>query len=322
MKSEHDTQIGPSGRRISALNWLRLKIALNPFTFHSENLMRKQVFILILFLVVPAAFSQQALDNNAILRMVKAGLGDSLVISKVQSSPGQYDTSTDGLIALKSAGVHDAVIAAMFSKSSAAGAPVVVGAAPAATAVAMDPDDPNSPHEAGIWIYSLKASGHKLSELEPSVYSQGMTYGLSNVKTKAVIRNAHANAHISDPNASFYFYFEKQAAGLSNASTPFGGTSTPNEYTLLRFDVKGDTRETTVGKYNALGSSGGSDDKATISFSYEKIAPGVYKVTPKAALQPGEYGFITASGAGIVSPYGVGVASASRVFDFGVTAAD
>jgi len=158
--------------------------------------------------------------------------------------------------------------------------------------------------------------------LEPSVYSQGksggflasaMTYGIAKIKMKAVLRGAHANARVSDPQPVFYFYFETKSAGLSQSSSPFGGTSTPNEYTLLKFDVKGETRETLVGSMNAFGGSGGTDDKAVTSFTYTKLRPGVYKVMLNGALQPGEYGFISASGVAVVSPYGGGAATNSRV---------
>lgn len=103
------------------------------------------------------------------------------------------------------------------------------------------------------------SSGKKMMLLEPTVYTQGksggvfasaMTYGIAKVKWKAVVRNPRANVRFSDANAVFYFYFEEKSAGLSHAGS---GTSTLNEFTLLRFDVKGDTRETVVMKMNAFG---------------------------------------------------------------------
>jgi hypothetical protein len=282
--------------------------------------MRKQILALALALAASAAFAQQPLNNDAVIKMVKAGLPDSVVVASVQSSPGGYDTSPDALIALKRAGVDDAVLAAVVTKNSGA-------AAPAAPAAPANPDDPNAPHEAGIYIYD-PAAAHKMTELEPSVYSQGKTggafasaytYGIVKAKTKAVIRSAHANARVTNPNVSFYFYFEQASAGLGNASSPYRGTTTtPNEFTLLRFDIKGDTRETVVGKFNAYGSQSGNDDKAIVSFGYEKVRPGVYKVTPKAPLAPGEYGFSSASGAPIVGFFGAAASTGGHVFDFGV----
>ena len=86
--------------------------------------------------------------------------------------------------------------------------------------------------------------------------------------------------------------------------------------------MKGDTRETTVGKFSAYGSSSGNDEKAIVSFTYEKVRPGVYKVTPKEPLTQGEYGFVTVGGSAIAGAYGAAAASSSRVFDFGVNGSD
>jgi hypothetical protein len=187
------------------------------------------------------------------------------------------------------------------------------------TAAGANPDDPAAPHEAGIYIFSADAPvGSKMAMLEPSVYSQqnmggglafALTYGLAKMKMKAVIRGAHSNLRLNDTQPTFYFYFEQTRAGLSNSSLAFGGTSTPNEYTLLKFEIKGDSRETVTGKVGTLGTSTGTDDKASVPFTYTKLRPGVYKVVLSASLQPGEYGFI--------SSVGGGNSSFSRVFDFG-----
>lgn len=277
--------------------------------------MCKRIFAVFLLLTCALLAAQQALNNDAVIKLVKAGLSDDLIVSTINAQAGTYDTSTDGLIALKTAGVSDKVVAAMVAKASA-----VAGATSATStaAVGTDPDDPAAAHEAGIYVYVDGApAGSKMMMLEPSIYSQGktggvfasaMTYGIAKIKMKAVIRGAHSNTRISGTQPTFYFCFEQQGAGLSNSSLAFGGTSTPNEYTLLKFDVKGNTRETIIGQANAFGASTGTDEKASTGFTYTKIRPGVYKVALSAPLQPGEYGFISAAAA---------TTSVSRVFDFG-----
>jgi hypothetical protein len=205
-------------------------------------------------------------------------------------------------------------------QKSAAPAPAAPTPDPA-NVIPPDPNDPSSPHDPGIWAFVSNGRERKMVMLEPTVYSQGksggtfasaMTYGIAKVKWKAVVRNAHSNTKVNDASAVFYFYFEEKGAGLSHAS--FGGTSTPNEFTLLRFDVKSETRETTVMKANAFGSSTGTDDKATIGFDFEKLRPGVYKVKAKNPLAPGEYCFLSAMG----SAFAPGAATANRLFDFSV----
>lgn len=60
------------------------------------------------------AKSEEVLTNADVIRMVEAKLPDAVVIAKVRSSAGKFDTSTDALIKLKQAGVSDAVIQAMI----------------------------------------------------------------------------------------------------------------------------------------------------------------------------------------------------------------
>jgi hypothetical protein len=41
--------------------------------------------------------------------MQSAGLSETVILSSINSEPAAYDTSTDGLLALKKGGVSDAV---------------------------------------------------------------------------------------------------------------------------------------------------------------------------------------------------------------------
>lgn len=81
----------------------------------------RRILACLCLLCAALAFAQQALNNDAVIKMVKAGLSDEVVIATVNASPGTYDTTTDGLIALKSAGVSDKVVAAIIARN--AGAP-------------------------------------------------------------------------------------------------------------------------------------------------------------------------------------------------------
>jgi hypothetical protein len=60
--------------------------------------------------------AQEVLNNDSVLKMVKAGLSDSVVLDMVRSSPGQYDLTTDRVIDLKHAGVTENVLRAMIAK--------------------------------------------------------------------------------------------------------------------------------------------------------------------------------------------------------------
>jgi len=257
------------------------------------------------------------MTNQDVMDLVALGLSDDVVVDKIRAAEAtDFDTGLPALKSLKEAKVSDTVIRAMISPHTSTAATSI------SATKAGDPNDPNSQHDPGIYIHAKGRNGVQMIMLEPTVYSEGksggvfasaMTYGIKKMKWKAVVRGAHANAKSSDSSMTFYFYFEETSAGLSHAS--FGGTSTPNEFTLVKFEVKSDTRETVVMKANAFGASSGTDEKATTPFTFTKLRPGVYKVVPTGPLKPGEYCFLGASGGGV---YGAGAAGASRLFDFGV----
>ncbi len=64
----------------------------------------------------PYLSAQQGLNNDSIIRMVGAQLSDDVIVTTINASPGAYDTSPEGLIALKQAGVSDKVIAAIVGQ--------------------------------------------------------------------------------------------------------------------------------------------------------------------------------------------------------------
>ena len=64
--------------------------------------MRRSLIVLVFLAFCPLLLAQQALNNDAVVKLVKAGLSEDLIVSTVYAQAGAYDTSTDGLIALKS----------------------------------------------------------------------------------------------------------------------------------------------------------------------------------------------------------------------------
>ena len=84
--------------------------------------------------------SQKPLTNADVIKMVKAGVPESVIVSSIQSSPGKYDVSPDGLVALHKAGLTqnemDAVMSAMKAGSGG-------GSASSATGNGAGPPPPN-----------------------------------------------------------------------------------------------------------------------------------------------------------------------------------
>ncbi len=74
--------------------------------------------MIILQLLMIAAVPGQAetLTNNDVIEMTRAGMGNDLILKKINESGQNFDTSAKAIIELKKAGVADAVIAAMMDR--------------------------------------------------------------------------------------------------------------------------------------------------------------------------------------------------------------
>lgn len=109
--------------------------------------MRNRLRQLMFLAFCPVLLAQQAMNNDAVLKLVKAGLSDDLIITTINSAPGTYDASADGLIALKQGGASDKVVSAILTKSSGGTSAPPPAAAPAPTPAAAseakaEPSDP------------------------------------------------------------------------------------------------------------------------------------------------------------------------------------
>src|SRR6266446_4335589 len=89
---------------------------------------------LVLALTMVGAAQQQPLTNEGIIKMVKSGMGEDIIVTVIERQPGTFSITADDLIRLKQAGATDKVLAAMLRKA----------AAPAATTAAPQPATANA----------------------------------------------------------------------------------------------------------------------------------------------------------------------------------
>jgi hypothetical protein len=90
-----------------------------------------KVVIAVGFLVL--LLGQQTMNNESVVNLMKAGFSEDVIISAISRSQGAFDTSVDGLIALKNAGITNKEISAIMAKAypqSSAGLVPVVEATP------------------------------------------------------------------------------------------------------------------------------------------------------------------------------------------------
>lgn len=293
---------------------------------------RLRLILLLALLTVThsmGAHAQEVLTNESVLKLHAAGLPAEVIIAKIRSTQTKFDTSVDGLVALSEAGLAKEVIAEMTgsSASPSSGSQEVVVRQGASMAPNVAAQYAGTPCESpGIFVQADDA----LREIDPTTYTQGksgsgvlasLTYGIKSVKSRAVIQGTTSNTRIPSGSPSFYFCFEETETGLSYETK---GATNPSEFLLVQFDVnhKKRHRHFVAGKFNVwAGATSGAPPKALRETSYEKIKPGVYRVTPRAILASGEYGFYYA-GSAPLSAYGLAMvgtpSSGNKIFAFSV----
>jgi hypothetical protein len=298
--------------------------------------MKKMLFTTLLACASVPLFAQPKpadLGIDGVVKMVHAGLSDDIVIARLQRDGKAYDLTPDDMVKLKGEHVSDNVLKIMLDPHAALSTPNLyasslpkpTGATPASGAIAGDPNNPSSPHDSGIYLYTSDREGKPLMTLLERADYQGskmngmftsaLTYGIAKVKTKAVIPGAHAGLR-TDENPVFYFYFDDKAVGLGKG-LGFGGSrlSSPKQFALLKLSVNSKDRETVIGSFGITGGTTGTDTKDLIPFTSSLISPGIYRVTLNKSLEPGEYCFIANLGPSVAMASGS--AGMVDIFDFG-----
>lgn len=258
----------------------------------------------------------ETLRNEDVVALLEAGLGEEAVIAKIETSEGDFDTDTSTLLALRAKGVPSPVLAAMVK--SANGTVRYDDTSP----------DPTVAHTPGFYIMDNSSGQARMTKIDPLASTQtktggilgyAFTGGIASASIKAVLPGATAAAQTGNRRPTFYVFFDPPGGNQSAIfSTGFGNAViTPNEFSLVDLMEKKDRREARVGSLNIAGSKTGVMDKDQIPFTYEQVAPYVYKITPDRELEPGEYGFLFALVGGAGPGLSGGVAGA-RVFDFTV----
>lgn len=292
--------------------------------------------VLSLSLATPA-LTEETLTNADVLELHAAGLPASVIVAKVKSTPSAFDTSVEALIALAEAGVPDDVVAAMVESNSIpsrqeppptqvvhSGKLVQQQSATVAPTVAntFGGTPCTGP---GIFVESDEG----LRQIDPSSYTGAktsglwkarLTYGAISVKSKAMITGLTSHNRVQNHSPVFYFCFEETQTGLSYETS---GATTPGQFLLVTLDVndKQNARLLVTGKFNVhTGGYSGPPPKYRCDFTYDKIAPGVYKVTANGLL-PGEYAFFYTGSASTTAATTYGLVSSGgngKVFDFSV----
>jgi hypothetical protein len=238
--------------------------------------MPKLLTAVVLLVSASLLTAQQALNNDAVVKLLKAGLSEDVIVSTINASPGTYDVSANALIALKASGLSDRLISAIVVKS-AGGSPV---SAPA-TAALGGPVLPPGIDEIGVYYKNKSGTWTALLPEVVNFKTGGVlkrfaTDGLVKGDINGHVPNAHANTSVTFP-VVFAVY------------VPEGTAIT--EYQLLRYRTHDTSREFRSMTGGVFHSSGGAE-RDSIEFHADKVAPRLYQITLDASMGKGEYGLL------------------------------
>jgi hypothetical protein len=235
--------------------------------------MKVRIIRTLLYLSLGGALVAQAtLTNETILKLVKAGIGEEVIVGMIDAQPGKYSLGVDDVLSLKTAGVSDKLLAAMLRKNEKSEDREVLRppSAPAGSKIGGE-----MPDELGV--YHLKDG--KYIALKPEILNL-RTARAASLFTSGVVA-AKVNGWVvgqHSPN-------RMGPAGDIVAKLPEGTDA--SEYVLFKFTIKGDRREVELarGRINVSVST----HRAALPFTSDKLDKGLYRFR-FGTLAGGEYG--------------------------------
>jgi hypothetical protein len=237
--------------------------------------------------------AHESLTNDSIIKMVQAGLSETVILSMVNTQPGKYSLGADDIIALKKAGVSDQIITAIVNKSASGSSPAGAAAfkkegpatnqnRPGGEGLLSPDQDLRIPSEAGL--YALGPT-QKLERIEGRATSfvrtgsrlaSAATLGIHANRVNTQIPGTRANITLS-PTPTFYYRPVKDEGGL--------------DLILTRLTVKNGRRQFEVGAQGIFRASKGVSVRHQMDFDADEVEPGLYKLVLTHQLQAGQYAF-------------------------------
>jgi hypothetical protein len=259
------------------------------------------LFLLSLLLTVfsnQSAFAADAQESAVavtnIVKLLKSGIGEDVIIAKLKQQDQTFDLSTDELIELKNAGASSQVIKTMLNPRAAIIPPAETKAAAPTT----------NEVDNLFWLYD----GDKKIQLTEAHVEITSKADAAFVFTHSV--RAYATLSESGPTAEIR---------VTNRNPQFGLLAVPQNLRvaelvhLVKLGLDSDKKHRCleVAKGGGLGGVKMSDAKMRVPITFDEAGETtlsgqkahLYRAKPAAPLEPGEYAIVVSS---------------SRYFDFGI----
>lgn len=267
--------------------------------------------MLVAFLAEAAVMAdeEEVLTNEDILVMTEAGLAEGVIVAKIRASETDFDITREQLVALSRSGVEASVLEAMVVKS----VPSAARHAPGTYARRFEGTPCTAP---GLFVEEEGAL-RPVNRQVPQVRSSDnlvtvFTGGIVGMRAKAAIRGARSDTRIGNRMPTFWFCPE-DSESVADPTTAID----PREFVLVVLDAseRWEERSVPVG-HTSVWAGGPSDIPSRLirRVKYENAGFGVYRMTPRSPLDPGEYGFYQAG-----RPFAATrLPSVGRIYAFGV----
>jgi len=224
-----------------------------------------------------SAKSETAFSNKDVIKLVKLDLGDEVVIAKVkQAADVAFDLTTDGLVQLKQAGVSSKVISAMLEKSTP---PAALPGMPNAGGV-------NQPRFDGMDDVRIVIDKKEV-HLPANHGDLSVTGVWPVVFTFLDYPGLHARTRVKNPRPTLVIRSEHDPKGY---------------YYLGKLDVNDEDDNNRSLKIEQKASGFSATTRVIpagrwyVDYESAETTPGIWYITPKRDLQPGEYGVVVPGG--------------------------
>jgi hypothetical protein len=248
------------------------------------------LLVLCLATTVSVQAEEKTLTNAEVVKLVKLGIGDDVVIAKIRQAPTvDFKLETDDLGNLKAAGVSGKVIAAMLDRSSSdAGASAAAQGPGSASAGRSGFGTGETPTGAVYLIDGPRRT--RLMRASPGSRTSGVAKKIFNpfakMKMMTTFKGDHAELRTGNTSPVF------------EASLP-SDLSPSDSILLVKLSVEDDGREISVGSGRLNVSVGiDKDDTVPIKIDESPTRTGsnatlkIYRVTVALPLPAGEYAFL------------------------------
>ena len=259
------------------------------------------------------------MTNRDVIQLVKAKISDDVIITKIKQSKTRFDTSTQGLVALKEAGVSDQLISVMVNAGSAGEAATPAPAASAAAAPKSAKDRPvlrpgETPANAKGEAVATNAATTPRTASEPApapitqappnyglyIQSSSQLKPLGRIETKVQVSKFRSflRSHIPfvrqkiDINLPGAHSSSRYEARRPIFYAYFPPSRDVSKFKLLQCKITGQNfDQRTLANASIMFSTEQNQDEVAVDIGPTSVRD-LYRIAPREDLPSGEFGFV------------------------------